>query len=120
MAEPTRRVVRMDRFKKQLAENVGTDELLPIEIGKDERVYIRLGFQVEDTPDFQDFMKRLQTASPGDESAMVILGEHPELSGEEQLEKWKAAGYTTDDLALVFGAETQEYKDSLGKFRYRG
>lgn len=120
MAEPTRRVVRMDRFKKQIAEAVGTDELLPIELSKDDRVFIRLGFQIEDSDDFKDFMQRLAAAAPGEEASLVILNEHPDFSGEEQLEKWKEAGYTTDDLALVFGAETQTYKDSLGKFRYRG
>lgn len=115
-----RRRVRMDRFKAQLAEAViGEDSLLEVEVGEDEAVVMRLPVLL---PEGDDYQERVANAAgdSGRAAALLILGYHPTRSAEEQLDVWESAGYTTDDLAAVFGAETNAARERLGNFRFNG
>lgn len=121
MGKPNRRRVRMTQFKQQVAEHVlPEDQLIPVdvEIGDDvQTVWIKVGLAL--TAD-DDFAERVKAAKTTEELALVILGGHPEHDADEQLATWKAAGYTVDDLAMLFGTESRAAQERLGNFRYAG
>ncbi|MFJ2518651.1 hypothetical protein ACIOWF_06735 [Cellulosimicrobium cellulans] len=121
MGKPNRRRVRMAQFKQQVAEHVlPEDQLVPVdvEVGDDVRtVWIKVGLNL--TAD-DDFTEQVKEAKDADALALVVLGGHPEHDAEEQLATWKAAGYTVDDLAMLFGTESRAAQERLGNFRYAG
>lgn len=116
MAKPIKkRPIRMDQFVKQL-EDAGIDELEQVEIAQGEVVYIRLsvGIDVEKT---QEFMERVQATDTAEEAALVILGEHPSVSAEDQLQKVHDAGWTDEQLIALWGASSAAMRDEMGKLR---
>jgi hypothetical protein len=117
-----RRNVRMDQFKRQIAEEViGPDGLVDVEIGKGEFVRIKLPVALDESDDYQE---RLQQASKeeeyGEALSLEVLGHDPDRSAEEQWAAWQAAGFDAGDLALVFQAETVAANERLKAFRYAG
>lgn len=121
MGKPNRRRVRMQQFKQQVAEHVlPEDQLIPVDVevdGEDRTVWLKVGLAL--TAD-DDFGEQVKAAKDADELALVVLGGHPEHDAEEQLATWKAAGYTVDDLAMLFGTESRAAQERLGNFRYAG
>ncbi|MGM7422789.1 hypothetical protein [Cellulosimicrobium sp. CpK407] len=121
MGKPNRRRVRMSQFKQQVAEHVlPEDQLVPVDVevdGEDRTVWIKVGLALTGDDDFGEQVKAAKNA---DELALVVLGGHPEHDAEEQLATWKAAGYSTDDLAMLFGTESRAAQERLGNFRYAG
>lgn len=116
MAKPTKkRPIRMDQFVRQLEES-GIDELEEVQVSKDESVWIRLsvGLEIEKT---QEFIERVQATDTAEEAALVILGEHPTISAEEQREKVLAAGWTDEQLVALWGASSSAMRDEMGKLR---
>lgn len=115
----TRRRIRMDKLKSQIAERViGDDALIELEISKNEYVTIKLPILLEEGDDYQE---QIQKARDDEESlALVLFGQDPNRSAEEQLAAWRAAGYTTRDLAIAYMAEMQDAQERLGKYRYNG
>lgn len=118
MSKPNKRRVRMDKFLEQVNEQVlPADALVPIDVAKDVAVWIKI--PLVPTED-DDYMERVQAATGDEELALIVLGEHPDHTAEEQWETWQAAGYTAKDLALVFGTESAAARERLGNFRYAG
>ncbi len=116
MAKPTKkRPIRMDQFVKQL-EEAGIEDLETVEVSQDESVYIRLGVGV-DIEKTEAFMDKIRASDSGEETALVILGEHPTISAEEQREKLHTAGWKDEQLIAVWGAATADMRDTMGKLR---
>lgn len=122
MSKPNKRRVRMDQFKSQVVENLG-DNFADVELGGEHgSVRLRLGVAATSGPTQEAFEEALnEHRESGDTDAMCleILSHNNDATGEEQWERWKEAGYDSDDLAMVFFAETAAYRDRLGKFRYK-
>lgn len=114
-----RRRVRMDKFKAQIADQViGEDSLVELETGKGEYVTIYIPIDPEEA---EAHGKQLQASGADTEAgALVIFSHNPDVSAEDQLAQWKAAGLTMKDLLLAYQAETVDARERLGKFRYRG
>mgnify|MGYP003598765381 CR=1 FL=1 len=111
----TIRPIRFDQFKKQL-EEVGIGNLQPIELSKDETIYIRLGNSI-DADDTEEFTNKLMYAEDSKAAALIILGYYPGATAEEQWEKFEAVGGTADQLATLFAAATTDQQEKLGKLR---
>lgn len=118
MSKPNKRRVRMDQFLAQVTEQVlPTDALIPIDVAHDETVWIKVPLSAVEGDEYMDAVR----AAKGDEElALVVLGEHPDHTAEEQWETWQAAGYTAEQLAMVFATETSAARERLGNFRYAG
>ena len=117
MGEPARRVIRMDEFKRQIAEAVLTDDhLVEVEAAPGKSVWIKIPLNLDDD---DDYPQRLRAAKGGEDLALVILSGHPDRTAQQQWEEWTSAGLTAGDLAVVFGTESQAAQERLGNFRYR-
>lgn len=117
------RTVRLEKFRKQIAENViSADNLVRVEYGGDPEDYvtIKLPLMLEDD---DDFMEQITEASQSDDRdrafALVVLSGHPGRAAEEQLQKWLDAGATYSELANIYATETTAARERLGNFRYR-
>lgn len=116
MAKPNKkRPIRMDQFVKQL-EDSGINELEEIQVTKDDSVWIRLGVGVE-VEKTMEFVERVQATDTAEEAALVILGEHPTFTAEEQRDKVIAAGWTDEQLVALWAAATSDMRDEMGKLR---
>lgn len=119
MSSSKRRRIRVDQFKKQLAENViGADGLIELEIGQGHFVTIYIPLGSEEREALAEALK-----SAGDDhraGALVVLDHNPARSADEQLEAWESAGLTVEDLMRIYQVETQDALERLGKFRYKG
>lgn len=114
----TRRVVRMDEFRKQIDEAViGADHLVEVEAAPGKSVWIKIPLNLAED---DDYPARLQAASTGKDLALVILSGRPGVTAQEQWETWSDAGWDENDLAVVFGTENKAAQERLGNFRYRG
>lgn len=118
----TRRKVRMDQFKRQVAEEViGPDSLVDIEIGKGEIVRIKVPVGLDEHDDYQEkIQEAMKEEEYGEAVALVVLGQDPDRSAEDQWAAYQAAGYDSGDLALVFQSETIAASERLKAFRYAG
>lgn len=117
---PKNRPIRLDQFKKQL-DDAGLSDLQEIQLGpgEDNKVFIRLAFDV-DTDKLQDFMNRVEAAGDdNDEVCKVLLDYHPELSAEEQWERFEASDFTTSYLVAAWAAASQELRETAGKIKPR-
>ena len=114
-----RRRVRVDQFKKQLAEEViGEDSLVELEIGRGEFVTIYVPLDGDDT---KDVGRKLREAGDDKEAgALVVLAGNPDVSAEDQLAKWLDSGNSLDDLIKIYMVEMRAAAERLGEFRYRG
>lgn len=118
MSKPNKRRIVMEKFKAQVAEEIiGEDGLVEVDLPMEERVWVKITLPFSND---EDYLDRLRAAEGARESCLVILGEHPEHSAEDQWAKWEAAGYTEDDLAMLVKAETAKAKEKQDGFRYRG
>lgn len=116
--QPTDRKVRMDEFKKQVAEKVlPPDGTVAVEIGKDTTVHLFLPLFLTGQ-DMEDFQIKTREATAGLERAKMIFSADRGKTPEKQWEEWVKAGYNDEDLALLFGAELQAARERLGEFRY--
>lgn len=113
------RVVRADRFRQQLTENViGEDSLVGIEVAEGDIVKIKVPVLLDE--ESMDYPQRIADADSERERALVVLGYNPDRTAEEQLDAVLAAGYTYRDIAAWLNTETAAAQEALGKFRYRG
>lgn len=114
------RTVRMDQFTQKIAEEVlPKDNIVRLELSKDDFVTIKLPIFLEEDDPYQEQMKNAQGGTSED-IALVILGYDPDgRSAEEQLALWKAHDYSLGDLARVFAKEVEAAQDRLGKFRFK-
>lgn len=119
MGKPNRRRVRMAQFKQQVAEQVlPADQLIPVDVevdGEEKTVWVKIAIAVGGDDDFAEAIKETKTA---EDLALVVLGGYDGATAEEQYETWRAAGYTADDLAQLFGVESRAAQERLGNFRY--
>jgi hypothetical protein len=113
--------VRMDRFKKQFADEViGESSLEQVEIGDGDYVWIKLPVMLDEDDDYQDKITEAYKSDDEDAVPLVVLGQHPDHDAHEQWAKWKAAGYDATDLAAIFRVQTQAAQERLNDFRYGG
>ena len=117
------RTVRLEKFRKQIAESViGPEGLVRIEFGGGEEDYVTVKIPVM-LSEGDDFPERLNAATnrddPDREIALVILSGNPELSAESLLDRWLDAGLSIKELATIYGAERRRVEEALGNFRYR-
>jgi len=120
-AKQRRAPVRMDRFKKQFADEViGEGSLVPVEIGDGEVVKIKLPIMLDEDDEYQDVLREAFDSGEAEQVSLAVLGGDPDRSAEEQWEAWKAAGYDSSDLAAVYRAELSAAQDRLNDFRYGG
>ena len=122
MAKPQKaRPIRFDQFRKQL-EEVGVNELQEVELdGDGSKIYIRLGVGV-DAEATNRFMERFQEAETLEDTALEILGHHPDRTAQEQYdllhEKWP--GEDTDaQLIALWSTATNDMRERMGKLRPR-
>ena len=117
------RTVRLEKFRKQIAESViGPESLVRIEFGGGEEDYVTVKIPVM-LSEGDDFPEQLNAATNSDdpdrEIALVILSGNPELSAESLLDRWLDAGLSIKELATIYGAERRRVEEALGNFRYR-
>lgn len=117
------RTVRLDKFRKQIAENViGEDNLVRIEFGGGPEDYVTIKLPIM-LPEDDDFMDRIAAASNSDDRdldfSLVVLSGHPTRTAEEQVDIWLEAGNTYSELANVYAVEARAAQERLGNFRYR-
>ena len=117
------RTVRLEKFRKQIAESViGPEGLVRIEFGGGEEDYVTVKIPVM-LSEGDDFPERLNAATNSDdpdrEIALVILSGNPELSAESLLDRWLNTGLSIKELATIYGAERRRVEEALGNFRYR-
>jgi hypothetical protein len=117
MANQKLRPVRLDQFKEQL-DDVGAGDLLPVNLAKDETVYIRLGFSLE-RDDQDEFLDRIQSSKTPDEAALVMLDYNPDEDAETALKRVHAAGHTSGTLMALFGSATADLRERVGNLRPR-
>lgn len=117
MSKPNRRRVRMDQFKRQMAEQVLPDDsLVQVELDEVRSVQIKIPVMLDED---DDFPARIEAAESLEEMALVLLsgGSTP---AEEQWETWKAAGYDAVDLMKVYATERAGAEERMRQFRYKG
>ena len=116
------RTVRVDKFRKQLAENViGQDNTVRVEFGGDPEDYvtIKLPLLLEEEDDFMDRLTEAFEAEDRDrEVSLAVLSGHPTRTAEEQLELWLDAGNTHGELSQIYASELNAGRERLGNFRY--
>ena len=113
------RTVRMDEFKKQQAEALRlADSFLRVDLSDDEHVWIKMPVHLADDDDFAEQVQDAVASGDNDQVALVILGQHPDVSGEEQLKKWREHGHTIEDLAILFRSEARRLNEEAERFRY--
>lgn len=119
MAKPKKtRSIRFDQFTKQLDET-GIAELQPVELNGDgDKIYIRLGVGI-DVDATNEFMERLNAMDTAEEAAQVILGEHPSITADEQIELMEKNGFNCAQLVALWGSATADMRDEMGKLRPR-
>ena len=117
------RTVRVEKFRKQLAENViGQDNTVRVEFGggPEDYVTIKLPLLLEDGDDFMDRLTEAFEAEDRDrEVSLAVLSGHPTRTAEEQLELWLDAGNTHGELSQIYASELNAGRERLGNFRYR-
>lgn len=120
-AKQRRAPMRMDRFKKQFADEViGEGSLEPIEIGDGEQVWVKLPIMLDEDDDYQEQLQEASKSDEPDAFPLVVLGQHPDRTAEEQWAAWQAAGYDGGDLAKAIRALSNEAQQRLNDFRYGG
>lgn len=107
--------IRMDQFVKQL-EEIGVDDLQPIEVAQGVQVWIKLGVGL-DVEEAQGFNKRVQASETSEEAALEILGHHSSISAEAQLQTVLDNGWTAAHLVAIWGAATATQREEMGKVR---
>ena len=117
------RTVRVDRFRRQIAENVvGEGSLVRVEFGPgpDEFVTVKMPVMLADDDDFSERLQEAIQAEDSDrEIALVILSGNPDILAEDQLDRWLNAGLGIKELATIYGTERRRVEEALGNFRYR-
>ena len=116
--------INVAAFERQLAENViGDDSLKELEVNADQSVWIKVPISLDDATDspFEEMRSKIQACGDDqDAAALVVLGGHPTVSSQEQLDIWKATGRSAGLLMQMWAIVTRETLQNLQDFRYRG
>lgn len=114
------RKVNAAAFAKQMNEAViGTDSLVevPVDLAETASVWIKVPYNLDEG---DDYAQRVARCATSEEMAMVILGEHPTLTAEEQWQTWTNAGHDAKLLINIVGSEKEAAEERGKNFRYRG
>jgi hypothetical protein len=120
MSKSAQRRVRMDQFMGQVNEAMGLDDdYLPVELKIDDQIetaYLHLPVLDEDrmTVLYNEFRDALTSR----DKALVVLGGRDEISAEEQVALFEAAGWQPKDITTLWVVQArlaQERLQRVGK-----
>lgn len=115
-----KRKVNAVQFQKQFEEQViGPGSLVEIALNsaETESVWIKVPFNLDDD---DDYVRLVSSQTTSEDMAMVILGQHPDYSAEDQWAKVVAAGWSAKDVINWVGHEKLAAEERAKNFQYRG